>query len=164
MGVTGKKVYSHKFVDIGERYATSYYMKSDIPDIDGFIRTQEDSKLLTMMMAAIVKRLGDIEVDIRFLSEYLLRYKDSDTEKKGDPADGMLLILRMTGADVPIAICDQSDLSVRARKVILKGQFQSLAEITVGAVLNIRNCGMTTACELEGWKHIQYERFSEVMG
>jgi hypothetical protein len=153
----GRKVYRHRFDEVGEAYA-SYGMQSDLPDLDDFILSQGDSKLSVMLMAAMVNRLKAIHAEICSIRDYLLRRPVCDAEKRDDPADGMLLVLRATGADVPLSLCDQSELSIRARKALRRGQFQSLAEITEERLLKVKNCGISTWMELEGWKRLQYER------
>jgi hypothetical protein len=163
-----KKVHLYAFNDVGERYAT-YGENSTLPDIDKFIRNQKESRLAIMMMVTMVKRLGDIRGEIGFLRKYLLEQKinnnnnekrDNKDKERDGIADGMLLVLRATGADVPIILCDRSELSIRARKAIWRGQFQSLDEITEDRVRKLRNCGISTWKELEKWKRDQYDRLT----
>jgi len=157
MGHSGGKAYMHLFDAIGEEYA-SYCMQSDISGIRDFIQTQDDSKLVVMLLAAMIKRLGNVRDEVRGLARFLSR-QVCDQETDG-LADGMLMVLRANSADVPIALCDQSGLSIRARKALRNGQFQSLAEITEDAVVLLKNCGPSTSMELQDWKRVQYERLS----
>ena len=159
-----RKLYMHPFAEVGEAFA-NYGTNSDQSDIDDFIRTQGDPRLSVMMMAAMVKRLGDIKVEIGrlyglFRQQISADEEDANRVEKDGLADGMLLVLRATGADVPIALCDESELSIRSQKALQMGNFQSLAEITEEAVLNLRNSGPSTWRELEDWKRLQYGRFS----
>jgi hypothetical protein len=164
MSESDGKPYIHSFDVIGEKYA-NYCMKTLIRDINEFIQTQSDASLSMMLMAAMVKRLGKIADRTDQLCG-LLRHQidypkqDDGRVERDNVADGMLLVLRTTAADVPIILCDQSELSARARRALRRGRFQFLSEVTQEAALDLKDCDMTTACELEGWKHLQYERFA----
>jgi hypothetical protein len=164
MSESSGKDYSHTLGKVGERYAT-YRMKSDLYSLDDFIKTLGDDKLSMSLMAAMVRRLETIEIEIRALGSLLSKQiindeRKRDIDKKGDPADGMLMALRATEVDVPIDLCDRTCLSVRARKALINGKFLSLAQLTQEAILDVKNCGMSTWVELEAWRRLQYEQLS----
>ena len=143
------------FTDVGESLADGWGWIYD-GTVDAKIKELDADTKILCLLAGILRRLRrmDNNQPERDLLERIFGRKPSPKPPQAsDPtADAMLAMYRRAAGNVEITDGDRKELSVRARKALLRAEVRYFDEIDEMELREVRNCGVATILEIMEWR------------
>ena len=143
------------FTDVGESLADGWGWQYDGTVEDKIKELKHEDKVMCLLAGILrrLKRMDTNQPEKDLLERIFGRKPSPKPPQASDPtADAMLAIYRRAAGNVEITDGDIMELSVRARKALLRAKVRYFDEINEMELREVRNCGVATILEIREWR------------